>query len=249
MNTSDLVGFTFVVGFLGLMLFFLIIGRKRTIHYLRDIPAFNKLKRGIGLAVEAGQRLHLSLGRGGVFGVQGGSGLLGLSMLQRIARVASVSDHPPVVTSGEGGLAVLSQDTLQNVYWSIGAENLYEPLSAQLTGLTPFSYVAGALPIMYDRQVAVNLFVGHFGSEVALLMDAGERNSALTMAGSDNIPAQAVLYATAQQPLIGEELFAGGAYIQAGAMHLASVRTQDVMRWILVGVIITGAILKLTGVM
>ena len=182
-------------------------------------------------------------------GVQGASGLVGLSMLQRIARAASISDRPPVATSGEGTLAVLSQDTLQSVYHSIGADSQYEPTSGQLSGLTPFSYAAGALPVVYDNQVAVNILAGHFGSEVALLTDAAERSGALTLAGSDNIAGQAVLYATAQEPLIGEELYAAGAYIQAGPMHLASVRAQDIMRWALIAGILVGVVLKLVGVM
>jgi hypothetical protein len=115
-NISDLIGLIFVVLFFALILAFAITGRGRTKRYLRDISAFARLKRGIGLAVEAGQRLHISLGSGGIIGVQGASGLVGLSMLQRIARAASTSDRPPVSTSGEATLAVLSQDTLKSVY-------------------------------------------------------------------------------------------------------------------------------------
>jgi hypothetical protein len=56
-----------------------------------------------------------------------------------------------------------------------------------------------------------------------------------------------VLYATAHEPLIGEELYAGGAYLQAGLAHEASLRAQDTVRWILVIVIILGVIVKALG--
>lgn len=52
--------------------------------------------------------------------------------------------------------------------------------------------------------------IGNFGSEAALINEAAERSGSLTLAGTDTIPGQAVLYATAQEPLIGEEVFAGG---------------------------------------
>ena len=247
MNASGFLGLGFVLIFFMLMLFFTATARKGGKYSLREIPAFAKLRRGIGLAVEAGQRLHISLGHGGVSGLQGASALLGLSMLQRIARAASVSDRPPVATSGEATQAVLSQDTLRSVYHAIGADNQFEAKLGQLTGLTPFSFAAGALPIVFDWQVSVNILAGHFGSEVALITDAAERTGGLTLAGSDSIPAQAVLYVAAQEPLIGEELYAGGAYIQAGPMHLASVRVQDVLRWVLAAIILAGAALKLVG--
>lgn len=254
MNLSDvfspgLIGLAFLVIFFALMLVYTMQGRDHPRRHLRNIPAFARLRRGIGLAVEAGQRLHISLGYGGVSGVQGASALVGLSILQRVARTASISDRPPIITSGEGVLVILSQDTLRNALQSVGAENQYEPTAGQLSGLTPFSFAAGTLPVIYDQKVSINFLAGHFGDEVALITDAAERSGSLTLAGSDQIPAQAILYATAQEPLIGEELYAAGAYTQAGPMHLASLRVQDLFRWALVGIILAGAFLKLVGVL
>jgi hypothetical protein len=251
---QGLIGLIFVLVFIGLMLLFAALssrrdGRSTDAKKLRQIPAFARLGRAVGLAVEAGQRLHFSIGHGGLNGLQGASALVGLSILRRVARSASIGDRPPVVTSGEGTLAILSQDTLRSTYQEIGAANRYDPTSGQLTGLTPFSYAAGTLPIIFDQQVSANILAGHFGSEVGLITDAGERSGSLTLAGSDSLTAQAVLYATAHEPLIGEELYASGAYIQAGLMHLASVKAQDVLRWLLVGIILAGVALKLAGVL
>jgi hypothetical protein len=175
--------------------------------------------------------------------------LIGLVILQRIARAALVSDRPPVATSGEGTLAILSRDTLRSSYQARGAPEEYDPTLGQLTGLTPFSYAAGTLPIVYGNQISANIMAGHFDSEVALITDASERTGSLTLAGSDSIPAQSVLFATAQEPLIGEELYASGAYLLAGRMHVASLRAQDFLRWVLVVVILAGVTLKLLGVL
>lgn len=243
-----LVGLGLVLVFFGLMIIFAAAARRRPGRFLREIPAFSKLGRAIGLAVEAGQRLHLSLGRGGINGLQGGSAIIGLSMLQRISRAASVSDRPPIATSGEGTLGILSQDTLRSVSRSIGIEAQFDPTTGQVTGLTPFSYAAGTMPIIFDQSVSASVLAGHFGSEVALITDAGERSGSMTLAGTDSLPGQAVLYATAQEPLIGEELYAAGAYINAGQMHLASLRAQDILRWVLVLFILVGAGLKFIGV-
>jgi hypothetical protein len=244
-----IVGLGMVVIFFVLIIVFTFAARRRPRNYLREIPAFEKLGRAVGLAVEAGQRLHLSLGRGGIDGVQGASALVGLSVLERIARAASVSDRPPVATSGEATEALLSQDTLRGAYRDIGEAGQYDPDSGRLTGVTPFSYAAGVMPVIFDQQVSANVLAGHFGSEVALITDAGERSGSLTLAGSDSVPGQAILYATAQEPLIGEELYASGAYIQAGPTHAASLRVQDIFRWILVLVILAGAAMKFFGVL
>jgi hypothetical protein len=245
----NLWGLGFVILFVALMVFFAIRERKQPRRNFREIPAFAKLRRGIGLAVEAGQRLHLSLGSGGIYGPRGAPALVGLSLLQRIARAASISDHPPVATNGEAVQAMLSQDTLHSAYRAVNAESQYDPAAGQVSGLTPFSYAVGTLPVIYDEQVSVNLLTGSFGSEVALIADASERTGSTTLAGSENLSAQAILYAATAETLIGEELFAAGAYIQAGPMHAASVRAQDILRWVLAGALLVGAALKLVGVL
>jgi hypothetical protein len=57
------------------------------------------------------------------------------------------------------------------------------------------------------------------------------------------------LYATADEPLLGEELYAAGAYLGEDAVHKASLQAQDILRWVLIGAIILGAILKLLGIL
>lgn len=249
MNLINLVELGFVGLFFIVLIVFALVIRKRPERSLREISAFARLGRSIGLAVEAGKRVHVSLGYGGVSDIQGASGVVGLTMLQRIARAASISDQPPIASSGEGTLGILSQDTLRSAYQAIRSENLYDPIYGQISGLTPFSYAAGTLPIIFDQQVSTSVLTGHFGTEVALIIDANERCGNQTMAGSDSLEAQAVLYASAQEPLIGEELYAGGAYLNAGLMHQASVRTQDLMRWVIILGIVIGSLLKLFGVM
>lgn len=244
---SGMVGLVFVLVFFGLMVVFSFFSKRRPRRLLREIPAFARLDRSIGLAVEAGQRLHVSLGWGDFNGLSGASALLGLVVLQRIARVASISDRPPLATSGEGTLAILARDSLKSAYQTIDAEEQYSPEAGQLAGLTPFGYAAGTLPVIADQQVAANFLAGHFNSEVALITDAAERNGSLSLAGSDSLTGQAVLYASAQEPLIGEELYAAGAYVQAGVMHIASLRAEDVARWVIVLAILGGVVWKLLG--
>jgi hypothetical protein len=80
------------------------------------------------------------------------------------------------------------------------------------------------------------------------LTDAVERENTFVLAGSDNLTAQAVIYASAQEPLIGEEIFASGAYIETGPLHIASLTVQDILRWLIIAAILVGALLTLAGV-
>ena len=244
---TKILGLIFILFFFGLMIYFAIRSRRKPRGTLRDIPAFDKLHRSVGLSVESGNRLHLSLGRGSLISTQSAVGIVGLSALARIARDTLVSDRPPVATSGDGGIAILSQDTLRTTSGKHRAE--YDPMSGRLSGLTPYSYAAGTLSLIHDGDVSANVLLGSFGSEVALINEAGERTGSLTLAGTDDIAAQSVIFASAHEPLIGEETYASGAYLGAGPMHVASLNAQDILRWVLAGSIVVGSILKLVGVL
>lgn len=226
-----------------------ILWRRRSPAGLRPIAAFEQLNRAVGLAVENGTRLHFSLGHGSLFPARGASALAGLAMLRRLSERTSVSDNPPIVTSGDASLAILSQDTLQSGYRAAGAEEQYRFTTGRLAGLTPLSYAAGAMPTVHDENVSANVFIGDFGPEAALLTEAAERQNSTLIASSDNLAAQSVFYASAQEPLVGEELFAAGAYVGAGSAHEASLNVQDVLRWLVVLSILIGSLLKIAGVL
>jgi hypothetical protein len=234
-----------VLLFGGAMVAFSVLGRRQSARNLRDIPAYYRLQGALELAVEDGTRLHIAIGRSDITSPQSAAALAGLSMLQRIATVASESDNPPVATAGDGVLAILAQDTLRGAYAQLGVFGAFENSLGRVTGLTPFSYAAGTLHLIRDEEVSANLLAGSFGVEAALIANSGERRQILTLAGSDTLPGQAVLFATAHEPLIGEELFAGPAYLGAGRLHDASLHAQDLARWLVAGGLAVGALIGL----
>jgi hypothetical protein len=239
------IGLVVVVLCASLMGIFAYTRRKGSPRLLRRIPAFQNLRRAVGLAVEDGKRLHVSLGNGGILETSNTSALAGLSALERVAQFSMVSDRPPVASSGNGTLAILSQDTLRYVYRSGNALGQYDPQRGRLSGVTPFSYVAGTIPIIRREGVAANILIGNFGPEVGFLTDAADQEKAFTLAASDSLTAQSVLYASAQEPLIGEELYAVPAYLKPGPFHQASLHAQDFLRWLLIAILVIGALIKL----
>ena len=222
--------------------------KQRSPAQLREIPAFTKLAHALGLSIEDGKRLHISLGRGSLLYARGGSAFAGLALLRNIAERTSVSDMPSVASAGDPALGLLTQDTLQAGYQAAGVDELYVPTSGRVTGLTPFSYAAGAMHIAQDENVSTNIVIGHVGAEVGLLTESSDRNNVNLIGASDDLAGQSILYANTQDPLIGEELFAAGAYLNSDATHTASLTVQDIFRWVIILVILGGAAAKFVGV-
>lgn len=226
------------------LLFVITLWKRKSPANLREISALTFLYRTLGLSMEEGTRVHISLGHGGLLDARGGSALAGLAMLRHIAERTSVSDKPSVASSGDSTLGLLTQDTLQAGYKAAGVEELYVPTTGRVTGLSPFSYAAGAMNISQNENVSANIMIGHFGPEAALLTEASDRENISIIGASDDLAGQAVLFANTQDALIGEELFAAGAYLGAGPSHLASLTVQDILRWLVIITLLGGVAAK-----
>ncbi len=236
-----------IIGFTAFLLLVITVWKRNSPARVRDIPALTRLYRMLGLSIEDGTRLHIVLGHGSLLDARGGSALAGLATLRIIAEKTSVSDMPAVASSGDPVLGLLTQDTMQAGYHAAGADELYSPTTGRVTGLTPFGFAAGAMHISKNETVSTTIMLGHFGPESALIADSSDRENITLIGASDDLNGQAVLFANTQDTLIGEELFAAGAYLGAGASHVASLTVQDVLRWLVILVLLGGTAIKLLG--
>ncbi|PKO13158.1 MAG: hypothetical protein CVU39_20485 [Chloroflexi bacterium HGW-Chloroflexi-10] len=216
---------------------------------IRAISAFDKMRQAIGLSIEQGKRLHLSLGRSNITEQSGAASLVALSTLEKVSQQSTLSDKPPVTTSGSGDLAILSQDIIQASYRSLGQLERYTSDRCYLTGATNFSYVAGTMQVIAQEDAATQLLIGNFGPEIALMTDAADRKNGFSFVATDNLQGQATAYACADELLLGEEMFAIPSFISNERKQRSYLHIQDILRWITISVLIIGSILKLVGVL
>jgi hypothetical protein len=106
------------------------------------------------------------------------------------------------------------------------------------------AFAAALTATMGDDQVAGNVLVGSFGMELALILEASRRKRLASVAASDQLEGQAVAWALAEHPLIGEEMFVAGAYLGENAAQRGSVVALDTLRWVLIiGIVVATALL------
>lgn len=243
------VGLFFIVTTLVLMGLFAYLDRMKKRGNLRPIPSLDNLQKSINQVVESGKGMHVSLGRASVMSSQFGGSIMALNILKHIARQSVNGDIPPLATSGDGLLNILCQEALESAYTSSRLPTDYSILGSQVTGVTPYSYIAGAMMAHRPEEQSILLITGSYGAEAALLADMAERRRIHTISGTNDLTAQALLFVTTRAPLIGEEFFAAGAYAQPSAVQNASLKTQDALRVLLAAGMILGAFMKLVGIL
>jgi hypothetical protein len=230
----------------GLILFFYAINRRRW-PVFRELPGFEAVPSDVAASVEAGARVHMALGEGQIIGPGAEAELAGLTALAKIARAASVSDRPPVATSSDGVTALLAQDVMYATYRQMRAEERFDHDLGRLAGLGPAGYTAGAMITPSADRASATILIGAMGSEAALIADTGAQRGSVIAAVTDPV-GQAAVFATTDNPLLGEELFAAGAYLKVHPMHAASLQAQDVLRWGTIIVILAAVVASTLGI-
>jgi len=209
---------------------------------LRSLAAFDALRGQLGRSVESGRPAHISVGTGGLAGGEALMTLAGVSIVNSLAQESADTGAQPTVTVADGTALILAQDMLRRPYTRRGDLTGYTALNVQQLGMQPLQYAVGAADFLSSAHPVSNAMIGSFGPEVALMVDAGARQGLAQVAGSADARALAVLHTSADHVLMGEEIFAAGAYLDRRPGDLARLRAQDLTRLILIIVILVAAL-------
>ncbi len=222
--------------FLPVMLFATSRIRAGRVVNLRPLAGFDALRGLSAQAAESGQTLHISLGVGGVSGEDTAATLAGLTVLDYLAKQGATFDAPPTVTVADPTLLPVAQDVLRHAYARQGDMENYDPKQVRLISPEPIAYAAGVMDMLGHEPLAANIMIGNFGPEYLLMGEVGAKKGISQIGGATNPQTLPFVLASADQVLIGEEMFAGGAYLASLPAHIGSLVAQDVMR--LLGVMI-----------
>lgn len=216
---------------------------------LRPIAAFNTLKRLIGQAVEAGHKLHLGLGSGGIATITTAETLAGLTLLDYIADQTAAAGTPPIVSTADPATLLLAQERLRQAHQPGYVGRNFRATDLRWLSTEPAAYAAGVMGLQEVEDLAGSVLLGHFGDEYLLMAESANRQKPplSTIAGASDPNVLPYVFATAPKGLWAEEMFAAGAYLSRKPFHIGSLFAQDTLRWIIGWVIIGGVLLKAFG--
>ncbi len=199
---------------------------------LRPVAAFQALRAQSATAVESGRRIHVSVGRASLAGLANPTSMAALTALDFMVEAGCASDVPPVSTVGDGSLLVATQDSLRGAYSAANRGKAYSPLMARYLAADnqAMTFAAGASDVLNQEELSSNLLIGRYGAEIAIITEAAERRGMDQVIGTDDPTGLALAIAATDKVLIGEEMFATGAYLRGDPIQLASLQVQDILR-------------------
>ena len=211
---------------------------------LRPLTVMKELWVAVQRSAETGKALHVSVGVAGIGGIATSETWAGLSVLAQLAGEAAVADVPLLVTVADPTVLPLAQDIVRRAYARSGHPRPYDSVQVRLIAPNPTAYAAGVMGILGRQPLSRNIMIGSFGDEYLLMGETGFRRGIHQVVGTADPRTLPFAYASADETLVGEEMFAGGAYTSRLPMQVGSLLTEDLVRWLVVGAIIGIAVVR-----
>jgi len=245
-NSADLAALVMLLLFLPLFVLFTARAKAGKRFPLRAISAFARLKHLVSQATESGQPIHVGLGSGSLGSEATAEATMGLTVFEYVARHAAASNQAILGTTAEPTILAGAQGILREARAEAGFPESYAATDVAFSGPDPLAYAAGAREALQRERHLANILVGRFGSEGLWLSEAAAFQGIPRVGGTSGPEGAALLWASLDEAVIGEEVYAAGAYLHRPS-HLGSLATQDVMRLVTILVLIVGIIIISLG--
>ncbi len=213
---------------------------------LRPIPVYEKLRQLVSYATESGRPIHVALGVGPLGGEATPDVVMGLTVFDYVARHAAACDQPVCGSAGDPTLLAAAQGLLHTAKEEAGFLERTPGQAVHFYGPDPLAYAAGASHLLGVENQPANVLLGRFGAEGLWLAEAMASQGSAQLGGTTDPAAMPLLTAALDEVVIGEEVYAAGAYLHRPS-HLGSLAAQDIMRIIILLTIVIGVILTTWG--
>ncbi|RLE50696.1 MAG: hypothetical protein DRJ21_01565 [Candidatus Methanomethylicota archaeon] len=220
--------------------------------YLRRLPAIDAIEEAIGRAAEMGKPAHYTYGAGGGWGGglashQGPQVVASSAILGYVAQLCARYDVRLIVNMMQADAIPLTEEVIRLAYLREGKPEKFDPkIINYFPGQSPM--VTGILGTFQRERPAASFHIGGLYYESVVIGEAAKFVGAFLVAGTANTHQLAFIVATSDYVLIGEELYAAAAYISREPMQVASIASEDWVKFILMAITVIGMILESAGI-
>jgi len=215
---------------------------------IRKISGLDAIEEAVGRATEMGRPVHFCPGIGGISAIEAPQTFAALSLMGYVAHLCARFDvRALIVTIRTPEVLPLAEETVRQAYLEEGKIDSYVPTNIRFLSNQQFAYAAAVFGIMAREKPAANFLLGAFWAEALMLAEVGSEVGALQIAGTAQLSQVPFFVAASDYCLIGEELFAGAAYLSRDEVQLGSILGQDISKAIVAALMLVGIIAKQLG--
>ena len=216
--------------------------------YIRRVAGLDAIEEAVGRAAEMGKPVVASFGIGGFTYWT----LAGLAILSHVAELTAKTGTRLIVPTGGSDSSLIvrpvAEEIVKTAYTVQGVPDNYNPDDLPFLSGQQYAYTGGYVGILQRTRPASVVMTGSHASEAMNIAETSNAVGAITITSGSSISNVAALACASDYILIGEEAPAAGAYLSDDPAQRASIRVQDLFKWVSLGCIILGLILTTAGV-
>lgn len=216
--------------------------------WIRRLPALDFIEESVGRAAEMGRPVVAQGFGSGSSGLQSSVApqiVAALSVLGHVARICARHGTRLVATMRSESVVPVADEVLRTSYRLEGKLEEYEANREEM--LPWLQNQAQMVAIAYQLRPAAHIIIGTFWHESVQIAETFGNLGAVQIGGTGRLYQIPFFAAVCDMNLIGEEIYAVGAYISRTPQMLASIATQDYFKLISILLIIVGTILATLG--
>lgn len=225
------------------MFFYIRRGRKVAEIPIRRVAGLDALDEAIGRATEMGKGIHYTMGLQD-FESQT---FAAFEILRYTAGLTAKMDVPLIVTNYRPQVHPVTEEIVRGAYIAAGKPEAYQPDNVRYLSDQQLAYASGVVGVLEREGIAANLMFGNFYAEALIFAETGQKLGCIQVAGTANTHQLPFFTVVADYTLIGEELFAAGAYLSRNPVQVGTLMAQDVGKLLALLFTLVGTVLATLG--
>jgi len=192
--------------------------------FIRRIAGLDAIDEAIGRATEMGKPIFYIPGIGTMSSI---STIASTFILGEVAKKVAQYDSYIKVPHYDPIVMTVSKEIVKQSYIEAERPDSYREDINVFISADQFSYAASIDGMITREKPAACFFMGYFMAESLLLAEVGASTGAIQIAGTDVEHQLPFFFTACDYTLIGEELYAAGAYLSKEPMLLSALKVQD----------------------
>ncbi|MCX6344550.1 MAG: hypothetical protein NT018_05680 [Armatimonadetes bacterium] len=212
--------------------------------YIRRIAGLKEIDEAVGRATEMGRPMLFNTGNADFTAAPT---LAAIGVLGHVAQTAAKMGARVIVFTCVPVVIPVAEDVVKGAYAAEGRPELFDAKDIRFLAAQGDQTALASAQIMKDEKTASHFYFGSYDFTALLYTEPGQHVGAVQIAGCAEPNQIPFFIATCDYTVIGEELYAAGAYLTREPTMLGSIVGQDYCKIAILLVIIAGTLLVTFG--
>jgi hypothetical protein len=207
--------------------------------FIRRIPGIDAIEDAVGRATEMGRPVLYGTGMEDIQDIQTVASLL---ILGHVGKMTADYDTEIKVCCAYPMTMVVAEEVVRQGYANAGRADAHKPENIMFITAEQFAYAAAVNGMILRDRPATNIFFGRFFAESLMLAETGYLTGAVQIAGTAEFTQLPFFIAACDYTLLGEELYAVGAYLSREPSLIAQLKAADIVKATMMILILVGVV-------